>query len=124
MDKPHKKLDAWKLAMDLVVDVYEVTHAFPARENYGLTDQIRRASISVPSNIAEGAARNTKKEFINYLHIARGSLSEVDTQFEIAKRLKYISAESWTRLDSTMVRIDKMLNGLIRSQRMNATRNA
>ena len=68
MDKPHKKLDAWKVAIDLVSEVYRVTDSFPAREVYGLTSQIRRAAISVPSNIAEGAGRHTKKEFVNYLH--------------------------------------------------------
>jgi len=63
MEKPHKRLDAWKLSMDLVIDVYQMTDRFPSQEKYGLTDQIRRATISIPSNIAEGAARQTKKEF-------------------------------------------------------------
>jgi len=80
MEKPHKRLDAWKLSMDLVIDVYQTTDRFPSQEKYGLTDQIRRATISIPSNIAEGAARQTKKEFTNYLHMAQGSLSELDTQ--------------------------------------------
>jgi len=66
--------------MDLVIDVYQMTDRFPSQEKYGLTDQIRRATISIPSNIAEGAARQTKKEFTNYLHMAQGSLSELDTQ--------------------------------------------
>jgi len=66
--------------MDLVIDVYQTTDRFPSQEKYGLTDQIRRATISIPSNIAEGAARQTKKEFTNYLHMAQGSLSELDTQ--------------------------------------------
>ena len=71
MEKPHKKLDVWMLAMELVGEVYRVTASFPARETYSLTDQLRRAAVSVPSNIAEGAARQTKKEFVNYLHMAR-----------------------------------------------------
>ena len=84
MDKPHRKLDAWKLSMDLVIDVYKTTtESSRAR----LTDQIRRATISIPSNIAEGAARQTKKEFTNYLHMAKDSLSELDTQLELARRL-------------------------------------
>ena len=66
--------------MDLVIDVYQTTDRFPSQEKYGLTDQIRRATISIPGNIAEGAARQTKKEFTNYLHMAQGSLSELDTQ--------------------------------------------
>ena len=93
MEKPHKKLDAWKLSMDLVIDVYRVTDKFPSHEKYGLIDQIRRATISIPSNIAEGAARQTKKEFSNYLHIAQGSLSELDTQIELA-RLDYTDEAS------------------------------
>lgn len=80
MDKPHKKLDLWNAAMELAVTVYQVTDSFPRDERYGLTDQIRRAVVSVPSNIAEGAGRQTKKEFINYLHMAQGSLSELKTR--------------------------------------------
>ena len=116
MDKPHKKLDAWKVAIDLVSEVYRVTDSFPAREVYGLTSQIRRAAISVPSNIAEGAGRHTKKEFVNYLHMAQASLSELDTQSEIAKKLGYLDQTTWAKLDAEMERIDKMLSGLIRHQ--------
>ncbi len=113
MEKPHKKLDAWKLSMDLVIDVYQTTNAFPSQERYSLTDQIRRATISIPSNIAEGAARQTKKEFTNYLHMAQGSLSELDTQLELAKRLGYLDEKTWKILDQRMERIDKMISGLI-----------
>jgi four helix bundle protein len=91
VEKPHKKLDAWKLAMDLVPDDYRSIGKFPKEENCSLVNQIRRATISVPSNLAEGAARQTKKEFINYLHIAQGSLSELDTQLELSSRLGYLS---------------------------------
>lgn len=114
MEKPHKKLDAWKLSMDLVLDVYQVIEKFPRQEKYGLVDQIRRAVISIPSNIAEGAARQTKKEFSNYLHIAQGSLSELDTQVELAARLGYIDNRDQKRLDEKMQRIDKLITGLIR----------
>jgi len=72
MDKPHKKLDLWNTAMELAVIIYQVTDSFPREERYSLTDQIRRAGSSVPSNVAEGAGRQTKKEFINYLHMAQG----------------------------------------------------
>ena len=113
MEKPHKKLDAWKLSMDLVVDIYQATDRFPSQEKYSLIDQIRRAAISIPSNIAEGAARQTKKEFTNYLHIAQGSLSELDTQIELARRLGFLDDESWRILDQRMVRIDKLISGLI-----------
>ncbi len=115
MDKPHKKLDAWKLAMLLVKEVYKATADFPAVEKYSLTDQIRRAAVSVPSNIAEGAARQTKKEFVNFLHIAQGSLSELDTQLELSRELGFLSAECWKQLDLMVMRVDKMLSGLIRS---------
>jgi len=117
MEKPHKKLDVWRLAMDLVIDVYKVTEGFPKEEKFSLTDQIRRSVISIPSNIAEGAARNTRKEFINFLHIAQSSLSELDTQMELARRLGYLKEECWSELNIVMERIDKMLTGLIRHQR-------
>ncbi len=103
--------------MELVKDVYKATSSFPATEKYSLTDQIRRAAVSVPSNIAEGAARQTRKEFINFLHIAQGSLSELDTQFELARELGYIDEVAWKAIDALMVRVDKMLSGLIRSLR-------
>ena len=113
MEKPHKKLDAWRLSMDLVIDVYQTTDRFPSKEQYGLTDQIRRATVSIPSNIAEGAARQTKKEFANYLHMAQGSLSELDTQLELARQLGYLDEKTWRILDERMERIDKMISGLI-----------
>lgn len=121
MEKLYKKLDAWKLSMDLVIDVYQTTDKFPRQEKYSLTDQIRRATISIPSNIAEGAARQTKKEFTNYLHMAQGSLSELDTQVELAKRLGYLDEETWRILDQRMERIDKMISGLIHHLNVNKT---
>lgn len=117
MEKPHKKLDLWKVAMELVVQVYEITDRYPKDERFSLTDQTRRAAISVPSNIAEGAARQTKKEFANYLHMAQGSLSELDTQLELARKLKYLDEQIWITLDQQMDRIDKMISGLIRRQK-------
>jgi four helix bundle protein len=117
MEKPHKKLDLWKVAIELVIQVYEVTDRFPKDERFSLTDQIRRAAISVPSIIAEGAARQTKKEFANYLHMAQGSLSELDTQLELARQLKYLDEHTWIGLDELMNRIDKMISGLIRRQK-------
>ena len=114
MEKPHKRLEAWKQSMDLVIEIYRTTENFPGQEVYGLTNQIRRAAVSIPSNIAEGAARQTKKEFSNYLHMAQGSLSELDTQIEIASRLGYLNDKTWRILDQRMERIDKMITGLIR----------
>jgi four helix bundle protein len=113
MKKPHKKLEAWKQSMDLVIEIYRTTENFPSQEIYGLTNQIRRAAISIPSNIAEGAARQTKKEFTNYLHMAQGSLSELDTQIELASRLGYFDQETFRMLDERLERIDKMITGLI-----------
>lgn len=116
MVKPHKNLDAWTAAVELVTIIYQQTESFPS-SRFGITDQIRRAALSVPSNIAEGAGRQTRKEFINFLHMAQGSLSELDTQIEVAKRLGYLKDDDWSRLDQQMNRIDKMLSGLIRHQR-------
>lgn len=117
MEKPHKKLDVWRISMELVKLVYRITSGFPERETYSLTNQIRRAAISIPSNIAEGTARQTKKELVNFLHIAQGSLSELDTQFDIALSLKYLTEAERKNVDDLMIRIDKMLTGLIRSKR-------
>jgi len=117
MNKPHKKLNAWSDAVDLAQQIYRVTERFPSSEQFGLTSQIRRADVSIPSNIAEGAARQTKKEFLNFLHIAKGSLSELDTQLEIARRLEYLDQARWETLDERLERIDRMLSGLVRSLR-------
>jgi len=114
MEKPHKNLEAWKQSMDLVIEIYKTTKEFPNQEIYGITNQVRRAAVSVPSNIAEGAARQTKKEFANFLHVAQGSLSELDTQIEIASRLGYIDVRSRKTLEDRMQPIDKMITGLIR----------
>jgi len=89
--RTHKDLEVWKVSMNFVMEIYQVTKAFPASELYGLTAQIRKAAISIPSNIAEGAARKNTKEFIQFLYISQGSLSEIETQLMIAERLKYIN---------------------------------
>ena len=92
--KTHKDLDVWKLGMDLVANVYLMTKEFPKTEMYGLTSQMRRAAVSVPSNIAEGAARKGNKENLQFLYIALGSLSELETQAIIASRLAYLKNET------------------------------
>jgi four helix bundle protein len=117
LEKPHKKLDLWKLGMQLVTDVYEITKTFPEQERFGLISQMRRAAVSIPSNVAEGAARKTSKEFIQYLYISQSSLSELDTQVEIAKRLGWLKEEDGKGLENAMNRMDKMLSGLIRHQK-------
>lgn len=117
MDKPHKRLRAWQLGMDIAVDVYKVTGNFPVEEKFGLTSQMRKCGVSIPSNIAEGAARKSKKEFVNFLYISLGSLSELDTQLELAKRLEIVDNKTWEELDDKLIEEDKVLSGLIRSQK-------
>ena len=110
--KTHHDLDVWKLSIELVEDIYQVSMHFPKEEIYGLTSQLRRAAVSVPSNIAEGAARQSNKEFIQFLYIALGSLSEVETQVFIALKLGFI--QNIDKINSKIVDIKKMLLGLIK----------
>ena len=117
MEKPHKRLKAWQLGMDIAVEVYKVTDNFPAEEKFGLISQMRKCGVSIPSNIAEGAARNSKKEFVNFLYISLGSLSELDTQLGLAKRLEIVDNKTWKDLDDKLIEEDKVLSGLIRSQK-------
>ena len=107
----HKDLEVWKKSMDLVGNIYKTTEFFPNKEVYGLTNQIRRAAVSIPSNIAEGAARNSKKEFIQFLFIALGSLSELETQIIIASRLEYLNNLDTLLGDLKFLR--KLINRLI-----------
>ena len=107
----HKDLDLWKKSISLVKEIYSATRFFPADEKYGIVQQIRRSAISIPSNIAEGAGRTSRKEFTNFLSIAQGSLSELETQLIIAKELDYVSeAESF---HSQIKSIRLMIRGLI-----------
>jgi four helix bundle protein len=108
----HKDLQVWKAAMDLVTEVYSVTNCFPREETYGLTSQIRRAAISIPSNIAEGAARQSRKEFVQFDHVASGSIAELETHLLLAARLGFGS------IGSVLIRTEqvrKMLLGLLRA---------
>lgn len=111
--KTHKDLDVWKKAVDFVTDLYKETQNFPKEELYGLTSQMRRAAISVPSNIAEGAARQSNKEYIRFLYISLGSLMEIDTQLIIALNLEYIEIKKYEVLKVDIDEIGRMLNGLI-----------
>ena len=93
MGKPHERLEAWKFAMQLVKAVYQMTSDFPAEERYGLAQQMRRAAVSIPSNIAEGAGRNGPKEYLHFIGIARGSLAEMETQMQLAVMLGFTTAD-------------------------------
>lgn len=112
--KTHKDLDAWKFNVDLVTLVYEMTADFPRNEIFGLTNQMRKASISIPSNIAEGAARNSTKEFIHFLYISLGSQQELDTQILIAKNLKFITEDQYNEIYKAIEKVGKLLHGLIK----------
>ena len=115
MVRTHKDLDVWKKSIEFVTEIYSVTASFPKSELYGLTSQIRRAAVSIPSNIAEGATRNHKGEFKQYLYIALASAAEVDTQLIIAHNLKFIEKEVLEKLQSELNSISKMIQGLLRS---------
>ena len=115
MEKPHKKLDVWKVSIELTIKIYQITKKLPSFEKFGLISQMRRAAISIPCNISEGSARQGKKEFRNFLSIAQGSLSELDTQIEIAHLLDYMNNDEFKELDGLLIRIDKMLTNFIRS---------
>ena len=109
--KTHKNLDVWNRAMDLAVEVYSITSQFPKEELFGLVSQARRAAVSVPSNIAEGAARNSRKEHIQFVYVALGSIAELETQLLLAARLKLVPhIEALDRVD----RVRQMLLGLLR----------
>ncbi len=121
--KSYRDLDVWQRAMDLVVECYKLTKAFPSSELYGLTGQLQRAAVSVPANIAEGQAREHIKEFQQHLSIANGSLAELETHILIAERLGYLKS---TAVRETLVRTDqvgRMITGLrkfLKSKRQSA----
>jgi len=112
--KPHKNLEVWKLSVDFVKDIYTRTTNFPDEEKFGIISQLRRAVVSIPANIAEGAARSTKKELRNFLYITSGSLSEIDTLLTISKELGFIKESQLDALNEKLVKIDIMLDGLIK----------
>jgi four helix bundle protein len=112
VDKPHKKLDAWKISMDLVQEVYRVTGSFPEGERFGLVGQMRRSAVSIPSNLAEGLARRNDGEIVQFIHIAMGSVSELDTQMELCRRLGFSSSGELAKVEELLARVDKLLIGL------------
>lgn len=110
--RPHEQLDVWRKAVDFAVDVYKVTESFPADERFGLISQIRRASVSIAANIAEGAGRRSDKEFLNFLSMSQGSASEVETELLIAFRLGNVSENAFKGLMSRTDEIGRMITGL------------
>ena len=111
----HKKLIVWQKSISLVKLVYTSMHSFPADEVFGLVSQIKRAVISIPSNIAEGFGRGSKKDCKRFIHIALGSATELDTQIIISKELGFLSQKDYVIIDSLLIEIKKMLKALIKS---------
>jgi four helix bundle protein len=116
-DKAYRKLQAWQKAMEVVDEVYRLTSVFPADERFGLTSQMRRCAVSVPSNIAEGYGRDHRKEYIHHLSIARGSLMELETQLIIAVRQQFCTREAARPIWSSMQEAGRLMSGLIQSLR-------
>jgi len=119
--KSYRELEVWKVSMEFVTEIYQITSKFPSSELYGLSAQIRRCAVSIPSNIAEGAGRKNTREFIQFLYVSNGSLSELETQLEIAFRLGYITDPE--SCNNRIMHVRKMLVNLIRAlnQKLNST---
>src|SRR6266850_918702 len=112
--RPHHKLEAWIKAIQLVTDVYKSSEGFPKEERYGLTSQIRRAAVSIPANLAEGAGRRSSKEFAHFLSNSQGSASELETELIIANRLGYLDETTFAKLIDQLERIGRLITGLVR----------
>ena len=111
--KSYRELIVWQKSMDLVSDVYKSSASFPPSETYGLTTQIKRSAISIPSNIAEGYGRNHSKDYVRFLEISRGSLYELQTQIEIAINLEFLHQDKFDIMSQKCLEVEKMLNSLI-----------
>jgi four helix bundle protein len=112
--KTYRDLIVWQKAMALVTEIYKVTMSFPRREDYGLTSQVRRCAVSIPSNMAEGYGRHSRNEYIRFLQIALGSLYELQTQLEIAASLGYLTKEDFDALYENTREVERMLSVLIK----------
>ena len=120
--KDFRKLDVWAKAHALTLAIYRVTAGFPTEERYGLTSQLRRAALSIPTNIAEGCGRNTDAEFNRFLEIAMGSSSEVEYLLLLSRDLNYLNSDTFERLADGVIEVKRMLAGLI--TKVNADRRA
>jgi len=112
--RPHQKLEAWAKGIELVIAIYKNSEHFPKEERYGLTSQIRRAAVSIPANIAEGAGRHSRKEFAHFLSNSQSSASELETELIIANRLGYLDETSFRVLIHELDRIGRLITGLVR----------
>lgn len=121
--KKYRELIVWQKGIELVLLVYKITRSFPKEELYSLSDQMKRSSVSIPSNIAEGFGRHSDNDFIRFLNISRGSLFELQTQMEISYRLDFMKSEDYELTTQLSIEIDKMLNALISKIKQNTTRN-
>ncbi len=119
-----RELKVWQKSMDVAVEVYEVIKGLPKEERFCLCDQMRRCSVSIPSNIAEGHNRNSTKEYIRFVSISRGSVAELQTQLLLCQRLRYISEDTLSSYYSRLVEIDKMLGSLMNSLERNLNSNS
>jgi len=113
--KSHKELDVWKDSVELVIDTYNLTKVFPKEELFGITNQMRRAVVSIPTNISEGSGRNYSSEFIRFLKISQGSLSEFETLLLISLRLNYLDEVSFKSIERRIFKLNAQLSGLIKS---------
>ena len=113
--KSYRDLDVWNASMDLVVEVYRITNSFPTDERFGLISQLRRASVSIPSNLAEGHSRNSTREFLHHISIAMGSLSETETQITLAERLNYATTAEIAPVLQMCDQIGRQLRNLQKS---------
>ena len=119
----YKELQVWQKAMDLVVEIYKISKLLPKEEVYGISDQLRRAAVSIPSNIAEGQSRNSAKEFIQFLSIARGSLAELETQLLICTKVNMLSEDNIAEAQNITTEVGKMIKGLMNKLNSQLTTN-
>jgi len=115
MPRDFRKIKAWQFADDLAVAIYKETKSFPKEELYGITSQIKRAAVSVPTNIVEGAARNHKKEYLQFLCISKGSLAETEYLLHLSKRLGFVNDSNYLKIEDLIKETAKTLTGLIKS---------
>jgi four helix bundle protein len=122
-DSSFRGLKVWQRSMTLVEEIYSATSSFPRHEQFGLTSQIRRASVSIPSNIAEGKRRKRQLVYLNHLDVALGSQGEVEVQLEIAKRVGFLAPHDYDRIQAIVEEVGRMLNGLIASVQPSTARD-